>query len=105
MQQRSRHPFAYDAQRTQPLSALASEVNVETALAEDLARERRPVSDMLNRGAGKSRAGMPGERTRGSTPPGTTGSPGMGTFGVEASQDPMSSSEVSGHGRAAGYRD
>ena len=46
------------------------------------------MSDILSRGVGKG-------RNRDSTPAGTNGSPGMGTFGVEASQDPASSSEVS----------
>jgi len=46
------------------------------------------MSDILSRGVGKG-------RNRDSTPAETNGSPGMGTFGVEASQDPVSSSEVS----------
>jgi hypothetical protein len=80
------HPFAYSAQRTLPLSALGSVVNMEREMEEQI-RATRPHSEVLSRGAGM--------RTRmdaGATD--SRDSVGMGTFGLAASQDPMSSQEV-----------
>lgn len=54
-------------------------------------RATRPHSEVLSRGAGM-RYGVPG---LGETPRGSRDSVGFGTFGIEASQDPVSSSEVS----------
>ena len=70
---------------------------MENAMAEDIANRPRPGSDMLSRGAGQKYS-FRSKHIRGSednTLPGARSSPGMGTFGVEASQDPLSSSEVS----------
>ena len=94
---RSVHPFAYNAQNTIPLSAVASELDFAKALEEQATPHDRPGghSDILSRGAGPRLDNPTGERESGVSTAQGIESVGMGTFGRGASQDPVSSSEVS----------
>ncbi|KAK4685503.1 MFS transporter, UMF1 family, partial [Tremellales sp. Uapishka_1] len=83
----SKHPFAYNADSTIPFSALLG--GQALPLAQSVKRNTRPESEVLSRGAGmrhlNQTSTVPGGHTYDET---QNNSPGMGTFGRQASMEP-----------------
>jgi len=107
-QSRQVHPFAYNAQRTPPFSALAGGRQTEDMGGlegvEERGRAPKPDSEVLSRGAGMRSLSMPqdavpgrmvGGALYGEVSQSTGDSPGAGTFGREASQEPVRGLAVS----------